>query len=354
MAELIGRFHPLLVHLPIGIIILGFLMELASRTQKWKHLKKAIPFVLQMAVLFSILAWFTGWIMPKEGAFEENLIGLHFWFAVAMSVVTLITYLLSLTKNAKYQKLYFPSFCLTIILLSLTGHFGGSLTHGEDYLTSSMVKEPGIHITDVNSMGAFEEIIKPILKQKCFSCHNEGKKKGGLVMSTVEGLKIGGKEGPIFVSGDKNASSIIQRLHLPIEEKEHMPPSGKRQLSNNEIKLLEWWIESGADFEKKVDEIDQDEGVSEILKAYEQADSRINTKGLPVVPQNQLTNFANQGIKVYPLSEGNPLVMVNLSRDSNLSVRKLKETKGHRQEYYRTGFVIYQFRRQYDVANFKI
>ncbi len=327
MAEFIGRLHPLIVHLPIGIIVLAFLMELASRSNKWKNIKNAIPFVLQMAVIFSILAWATGWILPKEGQFEENLIGQHFWFAVAMTVATLITYLLSQTKIKKLRNYYFPSFCLTMILLTLTGHFGGSLTHGENYLSKPIEEKSKIQITDVDSLVAYKQIIKPILKQKCFSCHNEGKKKGGLVMSSIDGLKLGGDEGPIIVPGNVNSSSMVQRLHLPIENDGHMPPSGKRQLSNNEIKLVEWWIDQGADYNKRVGDLKKNEEISEILKAYEQVDSHINTRGLKIVGQDQLNKYSNQGLKVYPISKDNPLVKVNLSRDTTLSAKKLKSLK---------------------------
>ena len=327
MGELLGRFHPLIVHLPIGILIVGFLMELASRRSNWEHLKKSIPFVLLMAVVFSVLAWLTGWIMPKEGSFDERLIGLHFWTAVGTSIASVLTYFLSVTKSKRFSKFYFPVFCLTMILLTVTGHYGGSLTHGEDFLTKPLGEDSSIEITDVNSMLAFGGIIEPILKQKCYSCHNVGKKKGGLVMSNVEALLKGGDEGPIIKAGDVTASSLIQRLHLPMDDDKHMPPSGKKQLSQNEISLLEWWIAQGASFEKLVGEIDQPENIPSILKTYETSESEIDTKSLKNIDEDQLTKFGENGIRVYLQHADSPLALVNMARDSSLSSSKLKKLK---------------------------
>ena len=327
MGELLGRFHPLIVHLPIGILIAGFLMELASRRPKWEYLQKSIPFVLLLAILFSILAWLTGWIMPKEGSFDERLIGLHFWTAVGTTVASVLTYFLSATKSKRFSKFYFPVFCLTMILLTVTGHYGGSLTHGEDFLTKPLGEDSSIEITDVNSMLAFGGIIEPILKQKCYSCHNDGKKKGGLIMSTIEDLMKGGDEGPIIKAGDISNSSLIQRLHLPMEDDKHMPPSGKKQLSQNEVALLEWWIGEGANFEKPVGELQQTEKITQILKGYEQSESRIDTKGLKVIEESQLAKFAENGIKVFPLHADSPLALVSIARDSTLSSGKLKKLK---------------------------
>jgi len=327
IGELLGRFHPLIVHLPIGILIGAFLMELASKRSKWDHLKKSVPFVLQLAVLFSILAWFTGWIMPKEGEFDERLIGLHFWTAVATTVGCLLTYLLAITKSKSYSKFYFPVFCVTMILLTVTGHFGGSLTHGEDYLTKPLVEKSESKVTDVNTMMAFGGIVEPILKQKCYSCHNEGKKKGGLVMSTAEALMKGGDEGVIIKPGSDSESPLIQRLHLPIEDDKHMPPSGKKQLSQNEISLLEWWIAEGASFDKSVGELNKSDKIAAILKGYEQSESQINTKGIKKIGKDQLAGFARNGIEVSPLHADSPLAFVSMARDSMLSSGKIKKLK---------------------------
>ncbi|MEL6987356.1 MAG: FN3 associated domain-containing protein [Bacteroidota bacterium] len=324
MGELIGRFHPLIVHLPIGILIAAFLMEIASRYFKMEHLKKSIPFVLLLALCFSILAWFTGWIIPKEGAFSEYLIGLHFWFAIALTVTTAITYLCRISANKSLNKCYFPLMIITMILLTATGHYGGSLTHGEDYLTQALKEEKAPIISDVNSSFAYKDIIQPILKQKCFSCHNDGKQKGGLMMTTMEGMLKGGDEGPLFIANDAPNSALIRRVHLPLDDKKHMPPKGKKELIENEIKLISWWIDEGASFDKPVGALNQSEEIKSILKLYEQREVEIDVSRIDRLSQETLNDYKEMGISIYPLNEESPLLIVNLSRDSIDIKKKLK------------------------------
>lgn len=327
MSELIGRLHPLVVHLPIGILTLAFLIEIASRKARFVHLKSALSFVLLIAALTSLVAVFTGWIMPKEGEFDEDLINLHFYFSISLTISTIIVYGLFLKRETKWGKLYFPMLSLTMLLLTVTGHYGGSLTHGSDFLTAPLEKEELSKVADVNTLIAYAGVIEPILKKKCFSCHNKGKQKGGLLMSTVAGLKKGGDEGPVFVAGSAANSSLIERLHLPKEDKKHMPPTGKLQVSKNEIKLLEWWIEEGASFDKKVGNLQQSEQITAILKSYEEDEFAINTHDLEIIDEETIVDLQYSGINIIPHGAENLLVKINLSRDTLLTKKKFKQLK---------------------------
>ncbi len=340
MSELIGRFHPLIVHLPIGILVLGFLMELFSRFKGDKQdagtnvgtghalsLRPALSFVLKVAVVSAVVAWFTGWIMPKEGEFDEALVRWHFWSAAGLTVCTVLVYFLYETKNIRLQKYYFPAFCLAMLLLTLTGHYGGSLTHGANHLTAPLTAKKVAKVNDVNTLQIYADVIEPIFKQKCWSCHNESKQKGGLLMTTPEALKKGGDGGAIFVANDAAASVFVQRLHLPLEDEKHMPPEGKVQLTKNEIRLMEWWITQGADFEKTVGEVEKPDQIKEILKSYEEREYTVDTKGLKAIAPEKITKLAKNGITVIPLNEESPLVYVSMSRDTALSNSKLKRLK---------------------------
>ena len=332
MGELIGRLHPLLVHLPIGIIILAFIMECASRMKKYEYIKPAIKFVLVIAMLSSAVAWFTGWIMPKEGDFDERLIGLHFWFAVSMSVATCIVYFLHTTSNEKYKKLYFPMFSITMILLTITGHFGGSLTHGEDFLTKPLSKEKNVAVADVNQLMIYADIVQPIIQKKCYSCHNEGKKKGDLIMVTLDALLSGGEHGPALVIGNAEQSAMIQRAHLPIEEDEHMPPKGKKQLNKKEVRLLEWWINEGAVTDKKVGEINKEKEIENILKDYEQRTSLLDSTDLASITEGKITDLLSINILAMRQHEESPFLVVSLSRDTSISssqISKLNKIKNN-------------------------
>jgi len=82
-----------------------------------------------------------------------------------------------------------------------------------------------------------------LLKSNCFSCHNDKKKKGGLVMNTREGLLKGGDSGdPALVAGEPAKSGLIASLAADADP--HMPP--KKQLTPAQIALLTQWVKDGA------------------------------------------------------------------------------------------------------------
>ena len=110
-------------------------------------------------------------------------------------------------------------------------------------------------------------------------------------MTTIEGLKKGGKTGVFFLVKNASARLVVQRMHLPLEDKKHMPPKGKKQLTSDEQKLIEWWINSGAEFEKKVGDLERDEGIDEILKKYVQSEKSVFSLEVPKAPSGTIAEL---------------------------------------------------------------
>ena len=81
-----------------------------------------------------------------------------------------------------------------------------------------------------------------LLKSNCFACHNDQKKKGGLVMTSRDALLHGGEDGKVVVEGAPDESSLIDSLATDADP--HMPP--KKQLAPGQIAALSAWIKSGA------------------------------------------------------------------------------------------------------------
>jgi len=98
-----------------------------------------------------------------------------------------------------------------------------------------------------------------LLQRKCYGCHNANKKKGGLEMDKPDLLMKGGKDGVVIVPGKAEESEMMKRLMLDRNEEHHMPPKEKPQLNEQEIALVHWWIDAGADLNKKVKELPQTE-----------------------------------------------------------------------------------------------
>jgi hypothetical protein len=86
--------------------------------------------------------------------------------------------------------------------------------------------------------------VKPILKERCYSCHGALKQKASLRLDTVGLMSKGGKSGPATTPGKPEESVLIDRVSDP-DESTRMPPEGK-PLTAEQIAKLRTWIEQGA------------------------------------------------------------------------------------------------------------
>lgn len=321
LAIQIGHFHPLLVHLPIGIILLAFALELYNRFRPKPSGNETILFILGSAAVTALVSLGTGWLLGEEGGFDEDLLFLHRWMAVAFTITTMLLFLLKRSTAASSTKLYLPTFVVVILLVSITGHFGGNMTHGEGYLFKDNSTKQ-IIIKDVAEAKVHADIIQPILDAKCVSCHNQNKIKGGLLMTSTQDLLKGGDSGSIFDS-IKGKPLIAHRLYLPMEDEEHMPPKGKVQVTPEEITLLEWWVANDHCLDCKTKDLMTSDRLATILASLEEDDSShaIIAKQVEPVAPSWLNEVNESGITAYALAENNPLLIVSLFG----SQKKLKE-----------------------------
>lgn len=90
----------------------------------------------------------------------------------------------------------------------------------------------------------FHNNVLPVLREQCFRCHGE-KDKGGIKLdSRAAALAKGDSDLPAVVPGDLDASELITRIRTD-DEGSRMPPTEKG-LNEEQIKILENWVESGA------------------------------------------------------------------------------------------------------------
>jgi uncharacterized membrane protein len=93
-AQFIGRFHPLVVHLPIALILLVPVMELVGRDQRFPHLRASAPFVLILALISGIIASLLGWCLGRSGGFSGPLITQHMWGGASLLLLGLLCWVL--------------------------------------------------------------------------------------------------------------------------------------------------------------------------------------------------------------------------------------------------------------------
>ena len=256
----LGRFHPTLLHLPIGFLAVLAIIEYLDSSMGGPRIGKACEIILKYTAYVSTLAAILGILLGLSCGYNDDLLARHRWLGCTTAV--LVFWLIVLRRHARdrrrngFSLSYHSTLGATIILLLVVGHDGGTLTHGSGYLTKylpnpikSLVgmeieKEAGS--TSFESADIYQDIIHPIFEETCTKCHGPDKSKGDLRLDNFELAMLGGELGDTIVPGDLDASEIIYRLHLDLDDDERMPPEGKPQPSDFQIAILEWWVESGA------------------------------------------------------------------------------------------------------------
>ena len=265
----IGRFHPLVVHMPIGFIAAVVILQLVARFSQ-SNLRIGIGTLLWFSMITAILSTIIGTLLAIPGGYDAELLLKHRQLGLGTSIATIWMLCAHRSKRRGSGLFYSLSLLLGMGLLGATGHFGGSLTHGDDYLTAYLPEALGgktqaepIDPGTTEDAALYDRVIQPILDAKCVACHNDTKSKGELRMDSFDALLIGGKKGPTLIEKNAAESLMIERAQLPLDHKEHMPPEGKVQLSEAELEAISWWIDQGAPERMSLDtDLPSDESIA--------------------------------------------------------------------------------------------
>jgi uncharacterized membrane protein len=271
LTQFIGRFHPLVVHVPIAFLLLVPLLECAGLVPRWNRVRESAEFVLTLAVISALVAVFLGWLLAWSGGYEGPVVTSHMWGGFSLAAAVLLCFLL----RAWDKRVYAAALLLTLVLLAWTADKGAKLTHGDTFMTKYMpgklrrllhvpavpgktqplhpasVTSANVKSTIPNPAGApsatfFAARVAPIFEAKCSGCHNAQKRKGKLQLDSFENVMRGGKDGKVVKPGDPQHSELFRRINLSPDEKDFMPTDGKPPLTTSEIKVIELWITSGA------------------------------------------------------------------------------------------------------------
>jgi len=326
----IGRFHPLLVHLPIGFIILAILLEWWERFTK-KGKSNLIPTAWFLGGLSAVAAAVCGWFLGETGLYEEDRLFLHKWLGIALGPISFIGWWIKKGGN-RYSPVLQSGFnILFIVLLSVVGHQGANLTHGEVYLTEfaprpikkllGQNEEIALKAISNNpdSVVVYKELIAPIFEAKCVACHNNEIKRGNLNMSHPDSLLAGGNGGTVLMAGNLLESELFRRITLPPSNVKFMPPTSN-VLTYDEIKTLEWWIKKGAGFTETVIDLGTTDDMASVLKRRFGLDATIRPwyerVQIPPLDSLKIAELRQLGFNVRALGTSNPLLDVSyLGRD---------------------------------------
>src|SRR5579859_4357699 len=140
--EFIAHFHPVLVHLPIGILLAALLLQWLSRKEKYSSLRPAVPVILLAGAISAIASCLTGYLLSRTGEYDPALVSWHMWLGIGVALLSIVLYVgegrSSVSGGA--EKVFGTAL---LALVFITGHLGGSLTHGADYLTGPLTGHAG-------------------------------------------------------------------------------------------------------------------------------------------------------------------------------------------------------------------
>ena len=276
--RLVGRLHPLLVHFPIGLVLAAAAVEGWRWARRERGVSEFTSVAMMLAALSAVGAVATGWINAwQEGQDASQTLDLHSWLGTAMAVVLLVAAWKTRRRDeppAAAQARLVPARVLTMVSalgVGLAGHFGGELVHGDGYVEKALFAAlgmdgaqsedaPGEAVAVAGGEGSpngaavvrtvkagtvdFRAQVLPIFESRCFECHGNGKRKGGLAMDSAASMTKVDDDGVAVKAGEPDASLIVQRIMLPASDPDAMPPEGER-LTEAERELIRTWIKEG-------------------------------------------------------------------------------------------------------------
>ena len=315
--EFIGRFHPVLVHMPVGILMLAAIFIWLAKSERFESLRSAISISLFLGMLSALASCVTGFLLSKTDSYEESLLFKHQWFAIATALISLIIYYLHL-KNRETKWVA----AVMVLFVMITGHLGGSITHGSDFLTKALSSSDAggdnKSISNVQEAVVYSVVIKPMLEAKCIACHGPNKQKGKLRLDEPDFISKGGEAGAALIAGNAAESAMIKKILLPKENKDHMPPPEKPQLSKRDIELLKWWITTGARVDQKVKDLPQTDQIKSILKSLEtgKTDEQVSISYFPEqtvgkAPEGAVRQIRDRGIAIVPIAQNSNYLSAN-------------------------------------------
>jgi hypothetical protein len=288
----LGRFHVLIVHLPLGILTLAVALEILVRFKPFKFLEGAVGPTWVAGALSAIGTVALGLMHASEPSFQDMpAVDAHRLAGTSLCIATCIVAILRLRMHPvaawpdwagsktmvqpvykaiqpifargafldrTYARLWLVPVLVVTALMFVTGHLGGNLTHGDTYLTEYAPNPirmalglpptagPRAKPKDLASADLFLDVVNPALQQRCSTCHNDSKKSGGLSMASYDALMKGGSKGPVIVPNSAATSDLFHRVSLTPDSGDFMPKDGKTPLTKNEVAAIGAWIAQGA------------------------------------------------------------------------------------------------------------
>ena len=107
LLDYLGRFHPVLVHLPIGFLLAAVFLECLSSLKGYKKVRKAVRFLLLIGFAAALFTSLTGWLHADSGEFDAKLVKSHRALGIVLTLFSLVALILHGRKNKEVRVGYF-------------------------------------------------------------------------------------------------------------------------------------------------------------------------------------------------------------------------------------------------------
>ena len=297
--KFLGHFHPLLVHLPIGFLVLLGLMELVALFKKYRHITAARGFILAILAPAALVTATCGWLLASGGGYNHHILFWHRWLGTTVAVLSVALLAIWLWRK-NVGIVYYSVLLPALVIMAIAAHFGGSLTFGSRYLSKyappllkpllgkrqtgrSPASVTGMASAEGHARGRMSQhpmllpvldtqtsfyayYVQPIFTQNCIRCHGRDKQKGHLRLDSYWWLRRGSRGRPVVIPGNPDRSLLYRFIARPLWQRHHMPPRSRRQLTSGQIAVIRWWIGKGASGTATLNSMHPPENIRKILE----------------------------------------------------------------------------------------
>lgn len=298
-----GRTHVLFLHLPIGLIIGAFTIEVFGFFKRSKGFDVAAAWLFVLGAGASIVAVITGMLLGTEVAGPQKdtgetlsifqllfadstdqgvseTMGWHMWLGITLMVAAIVAAVLKViavrrqwrdAESAIPERGGWPlgvsrlAMIGSMTALPFAGHLGGNMTHGQQYLTDRapfdvpewMVAWPevveeddgddvvvGTSTKPDGSVASWVNVIQPAINNSCIKCHGPSKQNADIRLDTLKYATEGeGLDYPVITAGDAQYSSLYEVITLPQSHDMYMPPDPKKALTVEMVSFIGEWLQ---------------------------------------------------------------------------------------------------------------
>ena len=323
--QVAGRMHPLLLHFPVVLIVLYciWILFIPVKSIEVSVRRSVGDWLLLLSALSAVITALMGLFLSREEGYDEEALLWHKWSGIGIALVAALWY--GFRKKIEQSRWAISvTAIISLFGIVLAGHQGAGITHGQNFLLAPLLPEkhqPSVAIEDAM---VFTHLVQPVLEAKCVGCHNSKKAKGELIMETPELLLKGGKSGALWDSTQPDLGLLLRRIHLPLEQKKHMPPQGKPQLTDEEMNILYHWIKGGASFTAKVIELPPADTLRTIAQQA-LVRSEIAEYDFEEADEKTVQQLSNSNRVIYPIAMESPALGVNFYNKEFFNEQQLKE-----------------------------